>query len=322
LVTSIKKLYINFKSAENILNADISSLEAVVRKKRAKNIKLRILTFDPEEVIKIVEREGIRALTPEDRDYPQKLLEIDDPPLGIFTLGSLRNVPLMGVVGTRKPHQYSLEYTKDLVKNIVDMGYGIISGGARGIDFTAHSSCVSYGGYTVCVLGMGIKFIPNMLKDTVLRSGAFISEFLPYEPPEKFTFHLRNRIISALSYSLFVVEAGEKSGALITAEYAYRQGIPVKVHVGYGKSDRWRGCVFILNKGKAKFIMKPEDLKSEYSNVNNIEDPILNLLMTPKTFDEIVSITGMPFEEALIVLTNYEIQGLIQKVGNRYHRKI
>ncbi len=319
---SIKKLFVHFKSAKAILEADLPSLEEIVGKAKAQNIKLRNSSFKPELVIKLLEKENVKALTLEDKDYPKKLLDIEDPPPVIFVLGHLKNTPLMGVVGTRKPHQYSIEFTKDLVKNIVEAGYGVVSGGARGIDFTAHYACVSHGGYTVCILGMGIKFIPPYLRDTILKSGAFLSEFLPNESPEKYNFPVRNRLISALSQCVFVVEAGENSGALITAEYAYTQGIPVRVHVGYGKSERWRGCVNLLNEGKAKFIMKPEEIKNQYKTVSKSDDPILNLLVTPRDLDEIMSLTGMSFEEALMKLTNYEMEGLVQKVGNRYFRKI
>ncbi len=319
---SIKKLFVHFKSAKAILEADISSLEEIVGKIKAQNIKLRKLSFDPDKVIKLLEKEDVKALTLEDKDYPKKLLDIEDPPPVIFVLGQLKNTPLMGVVGTRKPHQYSIEFTKDLVKNIVEIGYGVVSGGAKGIDFAAHSACVSQGGYTVCILGMGTKFIPPYLKDAVLKSGVFLSEFLPNESPERFSFPMRNRLISALSQCVFVVEAPENSGALITAEYAYTQGIPVRVHIGYGKSDRWRGCVNLLNEGKAKFIMKPEEIKNEYKTVPKSDDPILSLLVTPKDLDEIMSLTGMTLEKALMTLTSYEMEGLIQRVGNRYFRKV
>lgn len=319
---SIKKLYLHFKNINAIMGADAASLEEIIGKTKAQNIVSRRLTFDPDKVIKFLEREGIKALTFEDREYPQRLLEIEDPPPVVFTLGSLQNTPLMGVVGTRNPHQYSVEYTKELTKNIVETGYGVVSGGAKGIDSVAHSACVMYGGYTLCVLGVGIKFIPSRLREIVLKSGAFISEFLPDEQPEKFNFPMRNRLISALSYCLFVVEAGESSGALITADYACKQGVPVKVHVGYGKSDRWRGCVLLLNKGKAKFIMKPEEVKEEYKAITKVEDPILNLLLTPKAFDEILNITGMKLEDALTTLTRYEMEGLIGRIGNKYFRKV
>ncbi len=315
---SIKKLYLNLGSAEDILDVDLTTLEELVGKERAKSIKSRNLSFEPEKVLRTLEEQSIGCITLEHKDYPKSLFEIEDPPPVLFVLGELKNMPFIGVVGTRNPHEYSLEYTRELVKNIVGAGYGVVSGGARGIDFTAHSSCVSSGGYTVCVLGMGISHVPSKLRETVLRSGCLVSEFLPDEHPDKFRFPRRNRIISGLSQSVVVIEAGEKSGALITAGFAKMQSRRVYVHVGYGKSERWRGCVNLINREGAKFIMKPEEIKDIHTPHKPTDDPLLFLLTEPKTVDELVQLSGLSQTEILVRLTAYEMEGRVRKMGGRF----
>ncbi|WP_333785144.1 DNA-processing protein DprA [Thermocrinis sp.] len=314
---SIKKLYQHYKDPKLILEADQAELEELVGKVKASRIKEKNLSFDPEQVIKVLQKEGIGCITLSDEDYFPKLREIEDPPPVLFYQGELKQRVFFGVVGTRKPDGYSVRYLRDLVNLLVSKGYAIASGGAMGIDFLSHKFCVEGGGYTVCFLGFGILQAQESLKRVVLSSGAVVSEFLPWESAEKHTFPRRNRLISGVSEGVFVVEAGENSGALITAYYAKEQGRQVYVHVGYGSSERWEGCIKLVNEGVAKLVgrLQKFELKDEKS-----EDPILILLNTPKTLSELSQILGIEERELSKRLGLYIAEGLVSCTGAYYHR--
>ncbi|MEZ0360664.1 MAG: DNA-processing protein DprA [Hydrogenobacter sp.] len=315
---SIKRLYLKYRDPKLILELDIQELAQVIGQERSQKLKKRELSFDPEKVLYSVEREGILCLSFSDKEYPELLREIEDPPPILFCRGSLKSHPLVAVIGTRRPEYYSVSFTKDVVKQLVELSFGIVSGGAKGIDMLSHKYCAEFGGYTLCVLGMGILRSPKELENLVVKNGALISEFLPEENPNAFTFPRRNRIISGVSKSVFIVEAGIKSGALITAEYANKQKRPVYVHIGVGKSNRWDGCVKLLNEGKAKFFRDVKETLGEFNPFGKEEDEFLSLLVSPKTFEELILLSGLDARELSAKLTTYELSGKIKRLGAYY----
>ncbi|RMH79472.1 MAG: DNA-protecting protein DprA [Acidobacteria bacterium] len=314
---SIKRLFSYYRSAQAILKAE-EELRLLVGHERARAIREGRLLFDPEKVVKTVIKEGIGWTTIEDEDYPLLLKTIEDPPPVIFYRGKLKDLPLVGVVGTRNPDQYSINFTRKLVHSLVDAGFGVVSGGAKGIDYTSHLSCLQAGGYTVCLLGMGLLKMPSYLRKLSHDSVLFMSELLPEQEADSYTFPRRNRLISGLSTSLVVVEAGQRSGALITAEHGVRQGRQVYVHVGIGSSERWLGCIRLLNEGKAKFLRCAEDLLSITPSSRDREDKLLALLTVPKTFSELLGLTGLSEKELSVKLSMYEMEGRIERVGLYY----
>lgn len=315
---SIKKLWLRYRRAEDILKASFEELEALIGTSKAKSIFERRLKFDPEQVLKVVEREGIGSLTLEDEKYPALLKEIEDPPPVLFYRGKPKDMPLVAVVGTRKPDIISLNYTKRLVSFLSEQGYAIVSGGAFGIDFQSHKVSLEHAGYTVCVLGMGILHVPSYLKGLPSEGVLFLSEFLPEARAEEYTFPRRNRLISGLSRAVVVVEAGIKSGALITADYAIRQGRPLWVFIGMGASNRWLGCVKLVNEGKAKLLAQPELLLESLPKAPAKGDPLLDLLSTPKTYDELLELSGMGREELNKRLFELQLEGRLTKNGAYY----
>lgn len=315
---SIKKLYTVYKDPSLILEASIQELSHIIGREKAERLKRKELSFDPQKVLYTVEREGISTLTLTDGSYPDLLKQIEDPPTVLFYRGEVKSKPLVAVIGTRRPDYYSVSFTKGVVKQLIELSFGVVSGGARGIDFLSHSYSVELGGYTVCVLGMGILKVPSYLESLVAKGGTLLSEFLPDEEPNAFTFPRRNRIISGLSRMIFILEAGIKSGALITAEYAHKQGREVYVHIGIGKSQRWDGCVKLLNEGKAKFFRDVKDVLGEPSFEKAHEDSLLNLLTTPKTFDELAILSGLDAKELTAKLTEYELLGKLRRIGAYY----
>jgi DNA protecting protein DprA len=315
---SIKKLYQAFRDPRLVFEADQLKLKTLVGDAKTQAIKEKKFSFEPEEVIKVVEREGINCVCLSDPQYPLRLKEIEDPPPVLFYRGELKTVSCFGVVGTRNPDSYSVRYTKELVRFLVGKGYAITSGGAKGIDAYAHKFCIEGGGYTLCLLGMGILEVPQRMQDFILRSGVLLSELLPWEKADKHTFPRRNRLISGISEGVFVVEAGENSGALITAYYAKEQNRPVYVHVGYGISERWEGCIKLVNEGVAKLVGRVEKfgLKEEGQE----EDPLLMALNTPKTLSELSQLLGIDERELHQKLGFYELEGLITRSGSYYLR--
>ena len=307
-----------FGSAEDILSASYEDLREMLGEERARAIKRRELSFEPEEVIRLVEREGIGWVCLEDEAYPTSLKEIEDPPPVLFYRGEIRQVPMIGIVGTRKPDSQSLGFIKSLVREVVSKGYGVCSGGAIGCDFYSHKECLALGGYTVCLLGMGILKIPAYLSKLQNGNMLFLSEFLPEASPEEYTFPRRNRLISGLSKALVVAEAGQKSGSLITAQYAIKQKKPLWVYVGNALSQRWLGCINLVNEGKAKVLYSPTLLFQELPSSHSLKDPLLDLLTTPKTFDELLEITRLSHQELTMRLTQLELEGKVLRNGSYY----
>ena len=315
---SIKRLWLAFGSAEDILSASYEDLREMLGEERARAIKRRELSFEPEEVIRLVESEGIGWVCLEDEAYPTSLKEIEDPPPVLFYRGEIRQVPMIGIVGARKPDSQSLGFIKSLVREVVSKGYGVCSGGAIGCDFYSHKECLALGGYTVCLLGMGILKIPAYLSKLQNGNMLFLSEFLPEASPEEYTFPRRNRLISGLSKALVVAEAGQKSGSLITAQYAIKQKKPLWVYVGNALSQRWLGCINLVNEGKAKVLYSPTLLFQELPSSDSLKDPLLDLLTTPKTFDELLEITRLSHQELTMRLTQLELEGKVLRNGSYY----
>lgn len=154
------------------------------------------------------------------------------------------------------------------------------------------------------------------MQDFILRSGVLLSELLTWEKADKYTFPRRNRPISGISEGVFVVEAGENSGALITAYYAKEQNRPVYVHVGRGISESWEGCIKLVNEGVAKLVGRVEKfgLKEEVQE----EDPLLMALNTPKTISELSQLLDIDERELHQKLGLYELEGLITRSGSYY----
>lgn len=300
---TIKKLVKTFGSLKNI---DLKISNTVLGSKRTELIKLALRKTDEKvkEILKLIEKGEFKAITLEDENYPERLKAIDNPPPILFYKGSIE-VNGIGIVGTRNPSEKSLSFVEKLVKK---KKKNVISGGAKGIDFKAHKEALNNGLKTFVILGCGILKTPKYILDLHEEFGAtLISEFLPFQEGSKYTFPKRNRLISALSDEVYIIEAGEKSGALITANYAIEYKVPLYAYVGSKNSERWKGCIKLIEKGFAREI--------------NIEDKNSNLeelLKTPKTFDELLLLTNMNRSELLKELNMLIIKGKVKQEGAYY----
>ena len=206
-----------------------------------------------------------------DKDYPQNLLKIYDPPNQLYILGNYKILNDLGIamVGSRNCTKYGEQTAKSLAHNLAKYNINVISGMARGIDSASHIGCIMGKGKTIAVLGSGFNHIypkENMqLFNKILESGgAIITEYEPDTIPDKKNFPRRNRIISGLSQAVVVVEAAERSGSLITAELALEEGKDVFAVPGNINSPLSIGTNELIKDG-AKLVTNVFDILEEFN---------------------------------------------------------
>src|SRR5512139_3433988 len=210
---------------------------------------------DLDKVWEKIVAQGIKILTWEDDIYPQRLKEIDQPPPVLYLRGDYLPDDLFAVaiVGTRRVTPYGRQITEELASYLAGNGITVVSGLARGVDAIAHQSALKAGGRTIGVLGSGVdKIYPpehRGLAEKMKESGAIMSDYAPGTPPDASNFPPRNRIISGLSLAVVVIEAGETSGALITAEFAAEQGREVFAVPGSILAPQSKGTNKLIQKG-------------------------------------------------------------------------
>ena len=204
----------------------------------------------------LADRCGVRIYTLCDEGYPPVLRELHDPPLCLYVRGRLPEFPgrTLGIVGSRKMSRYGEGMTRALTTDAVGCGFTIISGLAYGVDTIAHRTTVECGGTTIAVLGGGLLHVQPqenipLAQDIVSTGGAIVSEFSMNCPVSRTTFPRRNRIIAALSKGVLVVEAGTRSGALITAKAAVEIGRDVFAVPGQATNEQARGCHQLIREG-------------------------------------------------------------------------
>ena len=261
----------HFQDPENVYFADVDSYREVegLSSEGLGSLKDKNLTH-AEQILHACDKENIRILTYRDAAYPSRLKNISDPPLVFYYKGRLPDFdgqPLIGVVGTRSASAYGLTAAKRLGYQIAACGGIVVSGMAYGIDGMAMRGALTAGGAVVGILGCGADIIypvsnRGLFADTE-NYGCILSEFPPGTPPLAWNFPKRNRIISGLSCGVLVVEAPEKSGALITARLAADQGRDVFVVPGNIDVDTFVGSNRLLRDG-AIAVSHGWDILSEY----------------------------------------------------------
>ncbi|NQT91597.1 MAG: DNA-protecting protein DprA [Lentisphaerae bacterium] len=212
---------------------------------------------------------GARILTPCDPEYPAPLAEIHDPPLALYVKGGLQSGDrhAIAVVGTRRPTHYGKDQAGRLAYGLANAGMTVVSGLATGIDTEAHGAALNASGRTLAVLGGALDCLypasNKGLADRIAESGAVISEFPLGRQPDKTTFPMRNRIVSGLSMGVVVVEAGARSGALITCAQAASQGRLVFAVPGRVDVPSASGCLSLIRDG-AKLVTCLDDVLQEF----------------------------------------------------------
>ncbi len=269
-----------------------------------------------------------------DKNYPELLKKISNPPSELYFNGDLNKkekYPL-AVVGTRKISDYGRQVTEHFVKVLAQAGVTIVSGLALGVDGLAHKTALQAKGRTIAVLGSGLNNIyptihKKLAQDIVNFGGAVVTEYEPDMNPSRITFPARNRIISGLSLGVLVIEAPQKSGALITATQAMKQGrkvfvIPARI---YDKNST--GSNDLLKKG-AQAVISPEDIlkslgiksslikKKKISDLSPQENQLLEFLnKEPSSVDDLAEKSDLPAHKIIALLTEMEIKGIIRSLG-------
>jgi len=230
---------------------------------------------DPDEEQTFADRAGVRLVVRSDPDYPELLGAIPDPPLCLYVRGDVVALTKLhssiAIVGSRRTTRYGVKMAELLGSAAALAGWTVVSGLARGIDTVAHESTLAAGGCTIAVLGSGLaRVYPQENVELARRiatcGGALVSEFPMRFPPDKRTFPMRNRIISGLTLGTIVVEAGVRSGALITASAALDQGRQVFAVPGPADSPQSRGCHALLKDG-ARLVETYADVLEEFSGL-------------------------------------------------------
>ena len=282
--------------------------------------------------------EEIKTVSINDKNYPKLLKEIKDPPEVLFYRGELKpKENCFAVVGTRMSSPYGKQVALEIAGDLAEAGLIIVSGLAPGIDTFSHQAAVERGKRTIAVLGTGLdekSIYPQSnlkLAEKILETGgALISEYPPGTRGSKFTFPSRNRIISGLSLGVLVVEAKQKSGALITAHYGFEQNRKVFAVPGPIHSSNSRGCHYLIKKG-AKLVENANDILKElnlplkevgsfYEGENEDENLILNVLREEVLdIDKIIEKTKLSAAKVASTLAILEIKGKVRNLGGNIY---
>jgi len=278
---------------------------------------------------------GIRVLTWADEDYPRRLQEIDQPPPVLYVRGQLlpEDAFAVAIVGTRRITPYGRQITDELASHLAAQGITIVSGLARGVDAAAHSAAIRAGGRTIAVLGSGVDRVyppeHRALAEKIQQQGALVSDYPVGAAPDAANFPPRNRIISGLSLAVIVVEAGETSGALITAGFAAEQGREVFAVPGSVLAPQSKGTNRLIQTGaqpllSAQDVLQALDLtqagqKASARRVlptDSTERQLLEILGEQALHvDEIRGRSDLPIEKVSAALVLMELKGLVRQVG-------
>lgn len=326
------KLIDHFGSLANAWNANLSELSATgISKKIIENFILTKKNFDIEKTITKIESQGIDIYFSDEENYPLRLSEIEQKPPVLYVLGEIlpADQKAIGVVGARKMTSYGKQVTTEIAQVCAENGVTTISGLARGIDAVCHMETLRFGGRTVAVLGSGVDVIyppeHRGLAIKISQNGAVISEFAPGAKPDRFNFPIRNRIISGLSEAIVVVEGSERSGSLLTAEYALNQGREVFAVPGPITSPNSAGTNQLIKDG-ALILLSPKDLlnffninsdKMSQIRIEHLEPTeiliLRNLGVEPTQTDDLFNACGLTMEKFMAVLTMLELKGIIDQ---------
>ncbi len=283
---------------------------------------------------------GMRFISIEHEDYPEKLRNLRDAPYGMWLRGRLpeEGRPCASIIGSRGCTSYGLELAKDIGKKLAGIGVQVISGMALGIDAAGQWGALNAGGYSLGILGSGVDICyprDNIdLYETLIRNGGLLSEQAPGAPGLPANFRLRNRLISGLSDCVIVVEAREKSGTQITVSCALDQGREVFAVPGRMTDPLSRGCNQMISQG-ARILYDFSELASffdaaeesfaksqETVQLSELEEMVYaRLTDEPKHFEEILNETSLPVGELMETLLRLEMKGVAYQQVKSYYKK-
>ncbi len=282
-----------------------------------------------------LDRYGVKVLTWHDPDYPSRLKEIYDYPPVLYVRGSLLSEDewCLAVVGTRRATVYGRQVTEEIIADLAQSRITIVSGLAKGIDSIAHQSALDAGGRSIAVFACGLDIVypaenANLAR-RIMQQGALISEYPLATRPKAENFPRRNRIMSGLSLGVLVVEAGETSGAIITARLALEQNREVFAIPGSVLSPASNGTNHLIQEG-AKLVRNYTDILEELNltavahqiELKEVMPPsdtesllLKQLSAEPTHIDEVCRASGLPVSTVSSTLAMMELKGLVKQVG-------
>jgi DNA processing protein len=301
------------------------------------------MAIEPADVIRRLDAAGARLVAAGDPGYPPSLLDLFDPPAGLFVSGPGPPMegPVVAMVGARNCTPAGRDMASALAAALARAGACVVSGGARGIDAAAHEGALGAGGRTVVVLGSGIDVAyPKQnrgLLEAARELGAVVSEYPPGTPAEPFRFPARNRIVAALAAAVVVVEGAEGSGSMITADHALEMGRDVLAVPGAVTGPLSWVTNALIREG-AGLIRGPEDLLADLGldrgapgdspapeapgTLGPEELAVWNALVVPSAPDALARAAGRPLPEVMAALLALELRQLVRQVGGRYERRL
>jgi DNA processing protein len=349
-----KRLLDQWKSPEIILQQPIAELASIqgVSENLAHAIGKKSPTINAKKEIERARQLGITILSMNDENYPPLLRQLPDPPPVLYVYGQL--IPsdtCVAIVGSRNSTPYGETITRTLAKDLANNQITIVSGMARGIDTSAHKGALDANGRTVAVMGCGLETVypaenKALFHSIAKNNGAVISEFSMGARPEAYHFPSRNRIISGMSMGTIVVEAGNKSGSLITARLALEQNRQVFAVPGQVHSQMTEGTHRLIKQG-AKLIENAQDVLEDLGPFLNAHLQVLpdkkmssrekdvppmdsiekliwdQLTIDPKYIDDIQHQMDITSSDLSVQLLQMEMKGLVeQHPGKRFSRGI
>jgi len=283
----------------------------------------------------------IRTITPASPEFPPSLTKIKNPPTKLWVRGELAsalNQPCLAVVGARRMTSYGEQAISQLLPRVVTAGVTIVSGFMYGVDAQAHQAAINSGGQTIAVFGCGLNYVcptgqDQLYVDILTDGGAVISEYDAETTPSRWMFPQRNRLVSGLSLAVLVVEGGEKSGSLITAKLALKQGKKLLTIPGPITSSMSRGSNWLIQNG-ATAVTQPQDILdalgmkrgfspkegSEPSDGNTIASKILKeLSREPLEIDALARRLSLNIPRLSTTLSLMQLNGLIAEKQGKYY---
>lgn len=311
------------------------TIEAIARQRK---------TTTPEQALARLDHLGITAVTLQDAGYPENLRLVADPPPVLFVRGTLisRDQHSVALVGTRRASPYGIHVADRLATGLAGADVTVVSGLAKGIDTAAHKAALRAGGRTIAVCGSGLDQVyppenTNLARD-ITTQGALVTEFAPGIPPDAVNFPRRNRIIAGLSRLTVIVEAGERSGAMITADLALEQGRDVLAVPGDIFRDGSAGPNALLKQGAtpvtctddilealdAMSEQQPQAVARHVPEPGSIENTVWGALsLEPRHVDELEH-TIPELERGVVpaILAMLELKGLARQAGPMLYTRV
>lgn len=337
----MKMLLAYFPNPEAAWKADLEELKAAkIGEKLAERMIIERSDINPDEEWEKLEKENIKIITLDSPDYPSLLKEIHNTPYILYVKGKIEFInssALISIVGSRKYTSYGAQTAENFSRDLANAGFTIVSGMALGIDTFAHRGALDSGGKTIAVLGNGLddnSLYPRNnfnLSREIIENGALISEYPTGTQAGPLTFPARNRIVAGLALGTLVIEAGEKSGALITAQMALDSNREVFSVPGPIFSPQSLGTNYLIKKG-AKLAMSVKDILEEF-DLSISKEPEKNILKIPESesekilleilssdpihVDNISKLSRLGTAEASATLSMMEIKGWVKNIGGQ-----